>query len=209
MSIHDANEMMTQHHYLGKCQAPKASCFAAFENDVMVAAAIYATPHAPKIPETYRDLRRLVASPSMQGTLSSFLSKTLKHLRSEEWEAAITWADQAAGHHGGIYQATNWIYIEPTSYNWNSSYSLPDGSVRDHRSVFKEFGTTSKTKMKDLCPDWQPFLPKMKLRYVYPMKKNIDEIAFELKAKISKYPKPFSSEIKRVDYRGQKDGKEK
>lgn len=193
--------MMAAFHYLGKCPAPKSSCFGAFENGSLVAAAIYATPHAPKIPDGYRDLRRLVASPEMEGTLSSFLSKTLRILIAEKWDAAITWADQAAGHHGGIYQATNWVYLEPTSYNWNSSYRLPNGTVKNHRAVFKEFGTTSKAKMKELRPDWVPFLPKMKFRYVYPMKKNIEEIKLDLNARASKYPKPFGSEMRRMDYR--------
>ena len=202
ISLQDANKMMDEHHYLGSCRAAsKETCFGAFENGLLVAAAIYAIPHAPKIPNTYRDLRRLVASKNMIGTLSSFLSKTLRELYLDGWDAAITWADQAAGHHGGIYQATNWVYVEPKSYNWNSSYRLPDGSVRDHRSIFKEFGTTSKKKMKELRPEWEPFLPKMKFRYVYPLNKNLEKIVGELKAKKSPYPKPFSSEIRRKDYR--------
>ena len=120
------------------------------------------------------------------------------------WDAAITWADQEAGHHGGIYQACNWIYLEPNSYNWNSSYLLPDGTVKNHRSVFKELNTTSRSKVKILRPDWTPFLPKMKLRYVYPLNKKICEISKELNSKVSSHPKPNGRDIRRIDYRGKK-----
>lgn len=198
----EANIIMNELHYLGRCNAGSSSCFGAFENDVLMAAAIYAIPHAPKIPDSYRDLRRLVAREEMVTPLSRFLSATLRILLKEKWDAAITWADQSAGHHGGIYQATNWIYLEPKSYNWNSSYILPDGSIKNHRTVFKELGTTAKEKIKSMRPDWIPFLPKMKLRYVYPLEKSIEEITKELNGKISNYPKPFLKEIKRVDYRG-------
>lgn len=195
---------MAETHYLGPCKASGVECFGWVEEDRTVAAAIYADPHAPKIPKGYRDLRRLSKKEKMIAPLSKFLSKTLIILKKEKWDAAITWADQEAGHHGGIYQATNWIYLEPKSYNWNSSYILPDKTIKNHRAVFKELGTTSKYKVKKLRPDWEPFLPKMKFRYIYPMQKSPEEIQAELNARISNFPKPDGCEIKRTDYRNKK-----
>lgn len=201
ITLEQANKIMQETHYLGPCKAAGVQCFGWVEEGTVVAAAIYADPHAPKIPARYRDLRRLSKREEMRAPLSKFLSNTLNALEKGKWDAAITWADQAAGHHGGIYQATNWIYLEPQSYNWNSSYELPDGTIKNHRTVFKELGTTAKQKVKALRPDWIPFLPKMKFRYVYPMTKNITIIQKELNGKVSKYPKPNGSEVRRVDYR--------
>jgi len=201
ITLEQANKLMEETHYLGPCKAAGAQCFGWVEGNIIVAAAIYADPHAPKIPAGYRDLRRLTRKEEMLSPLSKFVSSTLRFLSKEGWDAAITWADQAADHHGGIYQATNWIYLEPQSYNWNSSYVLPDGVVKNHRVVFKELGTTARKKVKELQPDWMPFLPKMKFRYVYPMAKNITIIQKDLNGKISQYPKPNGSEVKRIDYR--------
>jgi hypothetical protein len=202
ISLRDANNFLSKHHYLGGCTPGQPDAFGWIENGILVAVAMYGLPHAPKIPKSYRDLRRLARSDHMIAPLSKFLSQTLRHLKLAGWDAAITWADQERGHHGGIYQATNWIYVQPQSYNWNSSYRLPDGSVRDHRSVFKEFGTTAKSKLEIMRPTWVPFLPKQKLKYVFPMAARISEIEAMMNVKSSANPKPMGEELVRRDFRG-------
>lgn len=203
VSLKEAGEFLSRHHYLGVCSPGQPEAFGWIEDGALVAVAVYGAPHAPKIPREYRDLRRLARSEAMQAPLSRFVAQTLRHLKLAGWQAAITWADQEQGHHGGIYQATNWIYVQPQSYNWNSSYKLPDGTIRDHRSVFKELGTTAKAKVAELRPSWQPFLPKQKLKYVFPMLARLSEIEAAMRVKAAPHPKPMGEEIVRRDFRRQ------
>lgn len=204
LSLPEARAFLDAHHYLGGCSPGQPDAFGWIEDDVLVAVAVYGAPHAPKIPKQYRDLRRLARSDEMRAPLSRFLAQTLRHLKLAGWEAAITWADQAQGHHGGIYQATNWTYVQPQSYNWNSSYLLPDGSTRDHRSVFKELGTTAKIRVAELRPGWEPFLPKQKLKYVFPMSTSLAEIETAMRVRAAPHPKPMGEELVRRDFRGVK-----
>ena len=179
----EASALAARAHYLGDIPSNSTHVFSASG-----AAAAYGPSHAPRTPAGYLELRRLVAdAPSVP--LSSFLAATLRSLKTEGVPGVVTWADPAQGHHGGIYQATNWIYAEPRSYSWNYHYRTPDGVV-DHRKAFALLGTSSKRRIADLRPDWEPFLPAMKLRYVMPLNVSADTILEAFRAIRKPYPKP-------------------
>jgi hypothetical protein len=180
----EADDFLRLHHYLGG--AP-VSVRWAFMDDTAVAT--YGRCHVPKL-RFFIELQRLAASPDRENPLSSFLAATLRALKKKGVAAVVTWADPASGHHGGIYQATNWHYVEPRSYNWNSHYRLPDGSIVDHRKAFAMHGTSSKKKLAVLEPTWEPFLPPMKRRYVMPLNVSIDECVERLEGRLLPYPKP-------------------
>ena len=60
------------------------------------------------------ELNRLIVNESLPpNTLSKFLSLVLKDLKNEKI-LIVSYADDGAGHHGYIYQATNWIYTGKT-----------------------------------------------------------------------------------------------
>jgi len=62
---------------------------------------------------TLYELNRLVVNSIIpKNTLSYFVSTALKQLPSPL--AIVSYADVGAGHHGYIYQATNWIYTGET-----------------------------------------------------------------------------------------------
>jgi len=68
--------------------------------------------------EEYKDkiyeLNRLVTNNNLpKNTLSYFVSHSLKML-AEEKLIIVSYADDGMGHHGYIYQATNWIYTGKT-----------------------------------------------------------------------------------------------
>lgn len=189
-----AAALIAAHHYLGTLPKAVQRNFGLFVDGVLVAAACYGPCHSAKLPEGFLELRRLVKHPEYEISLSTFLSATLRTLKVEGVSAVVSWADPSAGHHGGIYQATNWIYTEPYSYNWNSHFRRPDGSIVDHRAAFKMFGTSSKTKVLALNPSWTAFLPAMKLRYVMPLRMRKEKVLTALKARARPYPKPDREE---------------
>ena len=60
------------------------------------------------------ELNRLITNDNLpKNTLSKFLSGVLKDLKDEKI-IIMSYADEGAGHHGYIYQATNWIYTGKT-----------------------------------------------------------------------------------------------
>ena len=179
----EARVILSKHHYLGDVPIAASICYG---NGKSVA--VYGPVHAPKMPKDYLELRRLASDGT--DVLSKFLSKTLKALKAEGVPAVLTWADPAAGHHGGIYQATNWIYTEPRSYNWNSHYRAPDGTVIDHRAAYKRFGSSSKKVVLAAEPTWEAFLPLMKYRYLMPLNVSAEEALAKTRSLVRPYPKP-------------------
>ncbi len=53
----------------------------------------------------------------------------------------ISYADPAMGHHGGIYQATGWLYTGPSQAT--TMIDLGDWVLRHSRTVGHAFGTHS------------------------------------------------------------------
>jgi hypothetical protein len=186
----DAADLLRRQHYLGNSPTNAAPCFGMLAGDLLYAAALYGPLHMPKGPVGWLELRRLVRAPDFPGSLSAFLAATLRELKSRGVPAVLTWADPAAGHHGGIYQATNWVFNEPRSYNWNSSYKTESGAVLTHRDVFKLLGTSAKAKVLALRPGWTPFLPLPKYRYVMPLNISKRDALVALGGIEKPYPKP-------------------
>lgn len=183
ISRQEADAFMARWHYLGNCPAAATQCFG---NGSSVAA--YGTVHAPKMPKDYLELRRLASNG--EDVLSRFLAETLRALKKDGVPAVLTWADPAAGHHGGIYQATNWLYTEPRSYSWNSHYLTPSGEVVDHRKAFNMFGSSARRVVLARNPDWVAFLPPMKFRYLMPLCVSAEEALAATRSLRRPYPKP-------------------
>jgi hypothetical protein len=183
----EAAAFLARHHYLG---TNPRGCVALGTGDPLAAVAVYGPPHVPRVPKAWLELRRLAAADTLAFPLSQFLASTMRRMRAQGVVCLITYADPGAGHHGGIYQATNWVHAPPKSYCWNSSYRLPDGGVRSHRDVFNDLGTTAKKKVAELRPDWVPFLPPMKYRYIYPLGIPVDEALGAINAVRRASPKP-------------------
>ena len=118
IAVPDAAGLMERAHYLRTSPTNAAPCFGWFDNDLLYAAAIYGPLHMPKGPKGWLELRRLVRAPDYALPLSSFLSATLRVLKRSGVPAVVTWADPAVGHHGGIYQATNWVYNPEGTHYW-------------------------------------------------------------------------------------------
>lgn len=186
----EALEFVRTFHYLGTLPSSSRTNFAVRVEGRIEALASYGPCHAPRLPQDMLELRRLVKRPGSTVPLSKFLSATLRLLKATGVPGVLTWADPKAGHHGGIYQATNWIYNEPNSYNWNSHFITDTGAVVDHREAFKRFGTSSKKKVLEMNPTWSSFLPVMKYRYLMPLNVDKETLITKLNARELPYPKP-------------------
>jgi len=120
----------------------------------MVGVCTYGVPASPSlvsgaISEEYADkffeLNRLVVDDGLpRNTLSFFVATTLKMLPRPM--VVVSYADSEQGHHGYIYQATNWLYTGMTKPH--SEYSV-DGEQNKHsRHLLDEYGGINEAKAK-------------------------------------------------------------
>ena len=88
---------------------------------------------------------------------------------SPELRLIVSFADPSEGHHGGIYQAGNWIYNGQTSKS--VEYIGPDGKRWHARMVKKQGWTTVQGKIpKTLTPSQcEPVQKPGKHRYLMPL----------------------------------------
>tara|TARA_R110000824_G_scaffold118543_2_gene270848 strand:- start:93 stop:737 length:645 start_codon:yes stop_codon:yes gene_type:complete len=123
------------------------------------------------------ELNRLVVNDGLPpNTLSFFVSRCLKKLPTPS--CVVSYADPNNGHHGYIYQATNWIYTGVS--NPKHRYIFEDGSAFDVRR-----GIDKKGKIVD------KILLKPTHRYIYlnGNKRDLKEMISKLKVKRLPYPK--------------------
>lgn len=201
ISFIEARQFIMAFHYLRTLPTSIKQNYGLFDAaGRLMAVACYGPCHVARMPKEFLELRRLCRHPEHSQPLSRFLAETLRELKSSGVAAVLSWADLAAEHHGGIYQATNWVYTEPYSYNWNSHFKTPDGKIVDHREAFARFGTSSKKKMLEINPSWEAFLPPMKLRYLMPLNWRKNKCLSAMRAKERPYPKPATTAMpKRID----------
>lgn len=119
------------------------------------------------------ELNRLVVNDGLkQNTLSWFLSEVLKKLK-ETPIIIVSYADEGMGHHGYIYQATNWIYTGKTKERTDKY--VPKGKHSRHYT--DEFSHLRRFRSS-------------KFRYIYiPNKKKRKEYLSILNYPILPYPK--------------------
>lgn len=119
----DALALITEHHYAGGGPRTSAAALGLYHrggSDLLGAAlwvppVIGAAKHLrPEAPHSVLGLSRLALAPECPKNAASYLiSACLPHL-PDRYQTLLTYADEAAGHVGGIYQATNWDYAGAT-----------------------------------------------------------------------------------------------
>jgi len=110
---------------------------------------------------------------------------------SPELRLIVSFADPSEGHHGGIYQAGNWIYTgrQPST----TEYIAPDGKRWHARMVKKQGWTTVQGKRrKTLTPDQcTPVEKPGKHRYLMPLDA-------DMRARILPLAKPYPKRAKQA-----------
>ena len=109
-----------KYHYSKTLPAGRKMAFAIFEKDKFVGVIIYSTGANNNIAKPFSlnqgeviELTR-VALKSHENFVSYYIAQTLKIIRekSPRVKIIVSYADiDHQQHHGGIYQATNWIYL--------------------------------------------------------------------------------------------------
>ena len=106
--------------------------------------------------------------------VTQIVAKSLNMLKvtNKNMRLIISMADPEQNHHGGIYQAGNWIYIGKTKAQSNCIYK---GKIMHKRSAMAKFGTTTGLKFSKKL--W-------KHKYLMPLDK-------KMRRQIIKLSKPY------------------
>ena len=97
----------------------------------------------------------------------------------------VSFADANQNHHGGIYQASNWIFCGQSA---GDIFYEKDGKLHHGRSLVAKFGTRSKDFAQSR--GYKIVRPKGKYRYLMPLDK---EVAKRVKSLSRPYPKRAGS----------------
>lgn len=102
--------------------------------------------------------------------VTNIVAQSLKILKANNpgLRLVVSYADPYRNHHGGIYQAGNWIYAGMTSQKHD--YILPDGKILNRRGYTgKEFGRAK----RDTPANAEKVNMPGKHRYLYPLDKGM------------------------------------
>lgn len=136
------------------------------------------------------ELSRLIRREGFDKPLSAFVSWSLRWLRANtKTPFVLSYADTTQGHHGGIYQATGFIYTGATAPG-HIGFNCPDGSFVHGRICNSRFGTRSVEALARIKPDWSPVYGEPKHLYIFPLRQKWATIARRYGWESKPFPKP-------------------
>ena len=132
------------------------------------------------------ELNRLITEDNLpKNALSYFVSRTLKMLPSPM--LIVSYADPNKGHHGYIYQATNWIYVGLT--NKRRKFINENGEQIHERTMVSRYGSASKEVAQKNNIEIKKQKGKHKYFYIIGNKKEKKKIKNIINIKPKPYPK--------------------
>lgn len=177
-------------HYSKKMPVNKTVKVGVWEDNKFIGVVIFSPGATPALYKTYNitqqqgcELTR-VALTKHKTPVSKILSLALKWLKKSNpgMKLVISFADTKEGHHGGIYQATNWIYVGNAGPRLLPKYK---GKFIHERSLSV---LVKQGKLKRSDCEWVPAKPKHK--YLMPLD---DEMRQKVKHLSRPYPKRAGS----------------
>ncbi len=139
----DCQEWLVKKHYLKRMPTIRVA-FGLLVNGRVEGICTFSNAVARfHLPTQPYELSRLVLNERFErNTLSWFLSQCLKQFPVSA--IIVSYADENWGHHGYIYQATNWIYTGRSS---NEKRYWVDGKEEHRRTLYSRYGTSSVPKL--------------------------------------------------------------
>lgn len=169
--------------------------FGLFDGNILVGCCTFGLPPSPplmkgafggKYMDIFLELNRLVVNDGLpKNTLSWFVSQCLKKLPTPM--VVVSYADSAMGHHGYIYQATNWIYTGLSASRRDRDI---EGIANKHsRHLFDSIGGINNALKNGINLKLKERSRKHRYFYFLGTKKQKKEMLKNLQYKIESYPK--------------------
>jgi hypothetical protein len=170
---HDAAKFACETWHYSKC-VPKSKLvkFGVWEDDEFIGAIIYGVGATNKLVKRY-GLRQeqgcelvRIALKSHKAPVSRMLSITIKMIKKnfKGLKLIVSFADPEQGHHGGIYQATNWVFAGYTQASDEYIYKGKRWQGRSFRNSHKGMEKHKEVKVVK---------GSSKIRYLMPLSDDI------------------------------------
>lgn len=190
-ATHDAARYACENwHYSKTIPSGKMNRFGVWEDGNFIGVVLYGRPAFPSIGKPFGlDQTKIVelvrvALKMHKNKVSKIIAITLRLLKKHNpnLKMVVSFADKGQGHHGGIYQATNWIYVGEGGAQ--VQYKL-DGQIIHQRTLVHRFGVkfSKNSRIKK-------YTPEKKHKYLMPLD---DDMKNKLKPLQKPYPKCVSS----------------
>ncbi len=125
--------------------------------------------------------------------VSEILAKAIKFLKMKcpGMKLIVSYADTEQNHKGGIYQATNWIYLGKTS---GEKYFIFKGKKTHPKSIHSKYGKGSQSLkfLKRLDPQASEYTTTGKHKYIFVLDKRLKKEVDRIK---QDYPKKSNDGI--------------
>lgn len=186
----DAKPLILKWHYTERLCAEPSHTFCWSVDGFDQAAACF----APSVNRAFGpgtvELCRLVRTDGLDVPISRLVSSSLRWLkRHTEIRFAVAYADQSVGHHGGIYQATNWSYVAMSAGQSVWSRHRVTGEKVSARALAQRYRRGTST------PDqWEPLPNHPKYLYAYPLNLKRRAMLRQMEWLEQPYPKPDRSQ---------------
>ena len=174
---HKAAEFAVMHwHYSKRMPSGKLVKIGAWENDKFIGCVIFGMGATPEIGKEFRltqfemcELVRVALTKHITQT-SQIVACAISMLRqqSPKLRMIVSFADTAQNHHGGIYQATNWLYSGAKEYH---AYRVK-GIVTHPRTLGTRYGVGGQSVdwlRANVDPKAERITMMAKHRYLYPL----------------------------------------
>lgn len=197
-SYEAAKYAVTHWHYSHNIPTAKMARFGAWEDDAFVGAVVFGRGGNNRLLDPY-GLRQnegceliRVALREHQSPVTQIVARAIRLLRqaSPGLQLIVSFADPGQGHHGGIYQAGNWLYLGRSDPEMEFIVQGKRLHGRSVRHLYSRYGPRREDESplewlrRHIDPEAQPLRVPGKHRYVYPLTKT-------LRRQLSELAKPY------------------
>lgn len=210
-ATHEASKYAVEKwHYSKTLPVPPIVKVGVWENDIFIGVVLFSRGASPDLLKPYGlsqldgcELTRIALNKHFT-PVSKIMTIAIKFLKKHcpDLKLIVSFADQSKGHHGGVYQATNWIYTGQSS----PSIEYWKDNKRWHPRQLSEKGYTIQFGAKRSCPkpsECKKIKVPGKHRYLMPLNEEIKNKILHLS---KTYPKRVKHESNASDYQSEESG---
>lgn len=168
-------------HYSKTMPSGKLVKYGVWENKEFVGSVIYGRGATPQLGSPYGldqievcELVRVALKKGHKTQTSQIVAETIRNLKQTQpgLRLIVSFADSAQGHHGGIYQAMNWIYAGQSMHH----RLVVNGQMIHPRSLGAKYGVGGQSipwLRENVDPNAERIDVPGKHRYLYPLDKQM------------------------------------
>lgn len=190
-----AKQAVGRWHYSRNMPASSEYAFAVTEDDRFVGCVLFGSGSTPAIGGPFGlsqesgailELLRVALCTTHRTPVSRIISVCIRLLRqaAPRLRLLVSYADKEQGHHGGIYQAGNWVYVGMETQGGSRRVIL-NGVLEHPRALVSRYGTWAMSWLRDnVDPNARMVHLAGKHKYVYPLDA-------EMRAIVAPLSKPY------------------